>query len=175
MDRNFLSRKHYTRSDSRRKGDSIQALGWMNFGWRTLLPQLFSGTSSSHGSMNKGAVVGAVGALAVGGLAVGAVTLGAPVAIVTGVFGVAAAVGGGFTLYDTAQQASNGNWAGVAYNVGTIGGSAVAGGATSLARGSGRASRGRRPAGASARTGSRAIAPITQVARSANGSVPGPM
>jgi RHS repeat-associated protein len=88
-------------------------------------------TASKIGScLVKGAVVGGAGTLAVGGLAVGAVTLGAPVAVVTGVLGIAGAAGGGYTLYDSVRQAANGNWTAVAYNIGTIGGSAMAGGAS---------------------------------------------
>jgi RHS repeat-associated protein len=77
----------------------------------------------------KGAVVGAVGAVAVGALAVGAVAVGAPVAAVTGVLGVLAVAGGAALGYNTIGQISSGNWAGVAYNAGSVAGGAAVGGA----------------------------------------------
>src|SRR5262249_14877526 len=76
----------------------------------------------------KGAVVGAVGAVAVGALAVGAVAVGAPVAAVTGVLGVLAVAGGAALGYDTLGQIRSGNWAGVAYNAGSVIDGAAAGG-----------------------------------------------
>lgn len=77
----------------------------------------------------KGAAVGAVGAVAVGALAVGAVSVGAPVAAVTGVLGVLAVAGGAALGYDTIGQIRSGNWAGVAYNAGSVAGGAAVGGA----------------------------------------------
>ena len=77
----------------------------------------------------KGALVGAAGAVAVGALAVGAVAIGAPVAAVTGVLGVLAVAGGAALGYDTIGQIRSGNWAGVAYNAGSVAGGAAVGGA----------------------------------------------
>jgi hypothetical protein len=79
------------------------------------------------GCLVKGAVVGAVGAVAVGALAVGAVTIGAPVALVTGVLGAVAVVGGVALGLDVSQQVSAGNWAGVAYDAGSVAGGAAVG------------------------------------------------
>ena len=74
-------------------------------------------------------MLGAVGAVAVGALAVGAVTIGAPVAVVTGALGVLAVAGGAALGYDVVGQIKSGNWAGVAYDVGSVAGCAAAGGA----------------------------------------------
>jgi hypothetical protein len=68
------------------------------------------------------------GAVVVGALAVGAVAVGAPVAAVTGVLGVLAVAGGAALGYDTIGQIRSGNWAGVAYNAGSVLGSAAVGG-----------------------------------------------
>ncbi len=74
----------------------------------------------------KGLLVGAVGALAVGALAVGAVALGAPVAVVTSVLGVAAVVGFAAFAVNTRLQVEDRNYAGIAYNAGSlVGGVAV--------------------------------------------------
>ena len=75
----------------------------------------------------KGAVVGAVGAVAVGLLAVGAVAIGAPVAAVTGVLGVVAVAGGVALGWDVRNQFKAGNWAGVAYDAGSVVGSSAVG------------------------------------------------
>jgi RHS repeat-associated protein len=77
----------------------------------------------------KGAVVGAASALAVGALAVAAVAVGAPVAAVTGVLGVLAVAGGAALGYDVIGQIRASNWAGLAYDVGSLAGSAAVGGA----------------------------------------------
>ena len=76
----------------------------------------------------KGAAVGGVAAVGVGALAVGAVVLGAPVAVVTGVLGVVGVAGGAYTVANTASQISAGNYAGAAFNVGSVAGGAVIGG-----------------------------------------------
>ncbi len=76
----------------------------------------------------KGAAAGAAGAVVVGALAVGAVTLGAPVAAVTTVLGVVAIAGGAALGIDVIGDIKNGNWNGLAFNVGSIVGSSVAGG-----------------------------------------------
>jgi RHS repeat-associated protein len=76
----------------------------------------------------KGAATGAAGALVVTGLAVGATALGAPVAVVTGVLGAVAIVGGLALGYDVIGQIQASNWDGLAYDIGTLGGSAAVGG-----------------------------------------------
>jgi RHS repeat-associated protein len=78
----------------------------------------------------KGAATGAVGALVVGGAAAGAVALGIVSApVVTAALGVAAVAGGAYAIYSGIQQARAGNWAGVAFGVGSFAGAAVVGGA----------------------------------------------
>ena len=69
--------------------------------------------------------VGAVGAVVVGAVAVAAVAVGAAVAAVTGVLGAVAVIGGAGVPYDAGSQALNGNWAGVAYDNGSIMGGAA--------------------------------------------------
>src|SRR5581483_6235627 len=76
----------------------------------------------------KGAAAGAVSAVAVGALAVGAVAVGAPVAAVTGVLGVLAVAGGAALGYDVIGQIKSSNWAGLAYDVGSVLGGAAVGG-----------------------------------------------
>lgn len=76
----------------------------------------------------KGAAVGAASALAVGALAVGAVAVGAPVAAVTGVLGVLAVAGGAALGYDVIGQIRSSNWAGLAYDTGSVLGGAAVGG-----------------------------------------------
>ncbi len=80
------------------------------------------GTNWKHvtGCAARGAVVGATGALAVGGLVAGAMALGAPAAVVTGVLLVGGGVGGGFTLASTISNISNRNYAGLAYDLGSV-------------------------------------------------------
>ena len=78
----------------------------------------------------KGAATGAVGALVVGGAAAGAVALGIVSApVVTAALGVAAVAGGAYAIYSGIQQARAGNWAGVAFGVGSFAGGAAVGGA----------------------------------------------
>jgi RHS repeat-associated protein len=86
----------------------------------------------------KGAAIGAASALAVGALAAGAVAVGAPVAAVTGVLGVLAVAGGAALGYDVIGQIKSSNWAGLAYDAGSVlGGAAVgvAGGGRAIAEG----------------------------------------
>lgn len=66
--------------------------------------------------------------MVVGGLAVGAVTLGAPVVAVTTVLGVAAVVGGAALGIDVYCNIKNHNWNGLAFNIGSLAGSSLAGG-----------------------------------------------
>jgi hypothetical protein len=76
----------------------------------------------------KGAAAGAAGDVVVGALAVGAVTLGAPVVAVTRVLGVVAAAGGIALGIDVIGSIRNGNWDGLAFNLGSLAGSSVVGG-----------------------------------------------
>ncbi len=78
----------------------------------------------------KGAAIGAAGALVVGGVAVLATTLGAPVAAVTLGLGALAVAGGMMMGIDVASNIMDKNWDGLAYNVGSLFGGAVAGGAS---------------------------------------------
>jgi hypothetical protein len=73
--------------------------------------------------------MGALGALAVGGLAVGAATLGAPVAAVTVGLGALAIGGGALLGYNVYGDIVNSDWNGLAYNLGSLAGSSVVGGA----------------------------------------------
>jgi len=77
----------------------------------------------------KGAARGAAGALIVGGVAAVAVTAGAPVAGVTGIVFVAGIAGGVATEWDIYNQSGVRNWNRVAYDVGSVAGSAGAGAA----------------------------------------------
>lgn len=63
----------------------------------------------------------------VGGAAVLAVTVGAPVAVVTGALGVLAVAGAAALGIDVMQQIRAGNWAGTAYDVGSIAGGVAVG------------------------------------------------
>jgi hypothetical protein len=63
----------------------------------------------------------------VGGAAVLAVTVGAPVAVVTGALVVVAGAGAAIWAVDLRQQIGAGNWAGVAYDVGSLAGGVTAG------------------------------------------------
>jgi RHS repeat-associated protein len=76
----------------------------------------------------KGAAGGAVGALVMGGLAVGAAALGAPVAAVTGALGILAVAGGAVLGIDVIGNIRNGNWDGLAFNLGSLVGAGVVGG-----------------------------------------------
>lgn len=72
--------------------------------------------------------MGAVSAVLVGAAAVGAVTVGVPVAVVTGVLGGLAVVGATALGLDISEESGAGNWAGVAYDVGSFIGGVVVGG-----------------------------------------------
>lgn len=76
----------------------------------------------------KGAAVGAVGTLVVAGVAAGTMALGAPAAAVTGVLLLVGGIGGATALYSAGSDIANGNYAGAAYDIGTLAGSAAAGG-----------------------------------------------
>jgi RHS repeat-associated protein len=87
-------------------------------------------TSSAAWCFLKGAAWGAAGAVVVGGVAAVAVTAaGAPVAAVTGILVVAGIAGGVVTGWDIYNQSGFGNWNRVAYDVGSVAGSAAAGAA----------------------------------------------
>ena len=79
-------------------------------------------------SFVNGAISGAAGAVIVGGLAVGAVTLGAPIAVVTAVLGAAAVVSAPVLGLDMYCNIKNHNWNGLAFNIGSVAGSSLAGG-----------------------------------------------
>jgi hypothetical protein len=102
------------------------------------MPVLAQSPQHILGCFAKGAAVGAVAAVGVGAFAVGAVVLGAPIAAVTAVLGVAGVAGGAFAVANTAVQLNAGNYAGAAFNVGSIaGGVAIgaSGGGRALAEG----------------------------------------
>lgn len=85
-------------------------------------------TASKIGScLVKGVVVGAAGALIVGGVAIGAAALGVPAAVVTGGLLLTGAVGGYFTGKSVINNVQSGNYAGLAYDVGSVGGGFLAG------------------------------------------------
>lgn len=77
----------------------------------------------------KGADIGPDGAVAVGALAVGAVVLCKPMAAVTGVLGVLAVAGSVGLGYEVIGQIRAKSWAGLAYGIGSLAGSAAVGGA----------------------------------------------
>jgi hypothetical protein len=84
---------------------------------------------SKTGCFARGVAVGAGGALLVAGAAVGAVALGAPAAVVTGALLLAGGIGGGLTAASTYNDIRSGNYAGAAYNVGSVVGGVTVGGA----------------------------------------------
>ena len=67
------------------------------------------------------------GAIVVGVVAVGAVSVGAPVAVVTGVLGAAAIVGGAVLGVDVICNIENHNWNGLASDAGSLVGGALGG------------------------------------------------
>ena len=83
--------------------------------------------SSAASCFFKGAAVGAVGALVVGAVAVGAAAV-APVAVVTVGLGAVAVVGITALAWDSGWNIANGNWDGLAYNLGSAVGAIVVGG-----------------------------------------------
>jgi RHS repeat-associated protein len=85
-------------------------------------------SQTKTGCFLKGAAVGAATAVGVGLVATGAVALGAPVAAVTGVLVASSIIGGTALGIDALWQRANGNSAGLAYDVGSLGGSLLAGG-----------------------------------------------
>ena len=76
------------------------------------------------GCFAKGAGAGALGAGGVTLLVLGAAAAGVSAPVITGVLGGAAVIGGVVVLYNTGAQITNGNWAGVAFNIGSIVGGA---------------------------------------------------
>jgi len=84
--------------------------------------------SSAAWCFVKGAARGAAGAAVVGGIAVGVVALGAPVAAVTVGLGAVAIAGTAVWGWNTGTDIANSNWNGLAYDVGSAVGGAVAAG-----------------------------------------------
>jgi RHS repeat-associated protein len=113
--------------------------GWLNSGPGTTgsIPGAGAGESvAPQGEATRigmcfaaGAATGAVGAVVVGAVAVGAAALGAPVATVTAGLGVLAVAGGAILGIDVAANFRNRNWPGLAYDAGSVLGSAAIGGA----------------------------------------------
>jgi RHS repeat-associated protein len=84
--------------------------------------------SSAASCFLKGAAAGAIGAVIVGGVAVAVAAAGAPVAVVTVGLGAVAIAGTAVWGWNSGSNIANSNWNGLAYNVGSALGGALAGG-----------------------------------------------